>query len=108
MIQIYAEQGYRVTVVCTLYKPPDGVELVPQVLEWTHDVHVLPSFLRAKDFPRYLVHLVRSRGVEKVIMSNSQLGYEMLPALTEQLPEVQFIDVSFLLSLLLSSRLKTL
>lgn len=93
MIQLYAEMGYRVTVLCTLYKPPEGIELRPYVLQWTHDVHIMPSFLRAHDFPRYIKHLINSRGIGEVIISNSQLVYEMLPALAEQLPHVKFIDV---------------
>ncbi|GAA6000357.1 hypothetical protein JCM10207_007977 [Rhodosporidiobolus poonsookiae] len=92
MIQLYALAGYRVTVVCTLHKVPDGVELRPHVLQYTHDLHILPSFLRAHDFPRYIKHLLRSRGIKQVIMSNSQLFYEMLPALAEQMPDVEVID----------------
>ncbi|GAA5865674.1 hypothetical protein JCM3774_004960 [Rhodotorula dairenensis] len=92
MVELYALAGYRVTVVCTLSKVPDGIELRPWVLQYTHDVHVLPSTVRAHDMPRYLVHLVRSRGVEEVILSNSQLVYEMLPALAEQVPHVKWID----------------
>ncbi|GAA5886968.1 hypothetical protein JCM6882_009401 [Rhodosporidiobolus microsporus] len=91
-IQLFAEQGYRVTVVCTLYRNPQGLELRPQVLQYTHDVHVLPSFLRAADIPRYFKYLVDTRGIEEIVMSNSQLIYEMLPALTEQMPHVKFID----------------
>lgn len=94
MIQLYAEAGYRVTVACTLYKNPAGLELRPLVLQHTHDVHILPSFLRACDFPRYLKHLIVSRGVEEVIISNSQYMYELLPALSDQLPHVKFVDVS--------------
>jgi glycosyltransferase involved in cell wall biosynthesis len=93
-IQIFAEHGYRVTVVCTLYRNPAGLELRPQVLQYTHDVHVLPGFLNAADHPRYIKHLLDSRGISEVILSNSQLVYEMLPALVEQVPRVKFIDVS--------------
>ncbi|KAM0748611.1 UDP-Glycosyltransferase/glycogen phosphorylase [Meredithblackwellia eburnea MCA 4105] len=92
MIQLYAEMGYRVTVLCTLYKFPQGVELRPWVLQYTHDVHIMPSFLRAHDFPRYIKYLVDSRGIDNIIMSNSQLMYEMLPAFAEQLPHVKVID----------------
>ncbi|KAK4051793.1 hypothetical protein OIV83_002497 [Microbotryomycetes sp. JL201] len=88
----YAEAGYRVTVVSTLYKPPEGIELRPEIMKWTHDVHILPTFLRPRDFPRYLKHLVVSRGSRAVIFSNSQLVYEMLPALAVELPYVKFID----------------
>lgn len=83
------------TVVCTYYKNPQGLELKPFVLMWTHDLHILPTFLRANDMPRYLKHLIRSRGATEVIISQSALAYELLPVLTEQLPEVRFIDVSF-------------
>ncbi|BGP38460.1 hypothetical protein JCM10450v2_002408 [Rhodotorula kratochvilovae] len=92
MIQLYALAGYRVSVICTLSKVPEGVELRPYVLQFTHDVHILPSFLRAHDFPRYIKHIVETRGIRQVIMSNSQLIYEMLPALAEQMPEVEWID----------------
>ncbi|SGY17708.1 BQ5605_C015g07867 [Microbotryum silenes-dioicae] len=91
-IQLFAERGYRVTVVCTLYKNPEGLELRPAVLQFTHDVHVVPSFLRANDIPRYIKYLVQSRGIDEIIMSNSQLFYEMLPALAEQMPHVKMID----------------
>ncbi|KAM0753603.1 UDP-Glycosyltransferase/glycogen phosphorylase [Meredithblackwellia eburnea MCA 4105] len=92
MIQHYAERGYRVTVLCTLYQFPEGVELRPYVYQFTHDIHIMPSFLRAHDFPRYIKYLVQSRGIDNIIMSNSQLTYEMLPALTEQLPHVKILD----------------
>ncbi|KAM0753586.1 UDP-Glycosyltransferase/glycogen phosphorylase [Meredithblackwellia eburnea MCA 4105] len=92
MVQLYAEMGYRVTVLCTLYKFPQGVELRPWVLQFTHDIHIMPSFLRAHDFPRYIKYLVDSRGIDNIVMSNSQLTYEMLPSLTEQMPHVKFID----------------
>lgn len=92
MIQLYAEAGYRVTVVCTLHKKPAGIELRPFVLQYTHDVHILPSFLRANDFPRYIKHLLVSRNIDQVITSNSQYLYELLPALSDELPHIQFID----------------
>jgi len=103
MIQLYALAGYRVTVVCTLSKVPEGIELRPFALQYTHDIHILPTFLRMHDFPRYIKYLVDSRGIRQVILSNSQLAYEMLPALAEQMPDVEWIDVRpVLLSLLLT------
>lgn len=93
-MQTFAEDGYRITVVCTLYEYPSGIELRPQVMMLTHDVHILPVFLRPKDHPRYIKYLIESRGISKVLLSNSQLLYEMLPALVQQLPNVEFFDVS--------------
>lgn len=92
MIETFTKLGYRVTVVCTLQKVPEGLELRPQVMQWTHDVHVMPSILRASDFPRYIKYLADSRQVSLVLFSNSMLAYEMLPALREQLPTIPFVD----------------
>jgi glycosyltransferase involved in cell wall biosynthesis len=61
-------------------------------MQWTHDVHVLPSFLRAKDFPKYIKYLAETRQARTIFMSNSMLAYEMLPALREQLPDAVFVD----------------
>ncbi|GAA5985541.1 hypothetical protein JCM10908_007018 [Rhodotorula pacifica] len=91
-IQVYAERGYRVTVVCTLYRAPAGLELRPRVMQYTHDIHVVPSYLNAADIPRYIKYLLNSRGIDTVVLSNAQLAYELLPALTEQVPHVKFID----------------
>lgn len=92
MVETLSQQGYRVTVVCTMYENPAGIELRPQMMQYTHDVHVLPSFLRANDFPRYIKYLATSRAAHTVLISNSMLAYEMLPALREQLPGVSFVD----------------
>jgi glycosyltransferase involved in cell wall biosynthesis len=91
-IETLTKQGFRVTVVCTLYKAPEGLDLRPDMMQWTHDIHVLPSFLRAAEFPRYIVYLAKTRQAKTVFMSNSMLAYEMLPALREQLPDAVFVD----------------
>lgn len=92
IVEILTKAGYRVTVVCTLYKQPEGIRLRPQMMQWTHDVHVLPSFLRAHDFPRYMKYLAESRGIDLMMISNSMLAYEMLPALREQMPSLTVVD----------------
>lgn len=86
------------TVVCTLYLNPQGLDLVPFVSQWTRDLHILPAFLRANDLPRYIKHLIESRGTKEVLISNVQLMYELLPVLTELLPNVKFSDVRLLSS----------
>ncbi|BGP20142.1 hypothetical protein JCM10213_000773 [Rhodosporidiobolus nylandii] len=91
--QVLAEKGYRVTVVATQYAPSaGGLDLRPMFLQWTHDVHILPAYVRANDAPAYFVNLARSRGVSEVLFSKDRWTYEMLPALVEQLPLVKFID----------------
>lgn len=84
--------GYRVTMVFTRLKYPDGQALRPQILQYTNDVQVLPAFLRMNDFPRYLTYLIRTRGVDVALISNSQLLYEILPAMAEMNPSVKWVD----------------
>ena len=87
-----AEQGYAVTMVLTRFRYPEGVALRPEVAKYTTDIHFLPSFLRLDDFPAYLKYLIDSRDISMVLMSNSQLIYQILPALVEQTPNTRYVD----------------
>jgi len=89
--QLYLE-GYRLTVVCTLYTPPESVHVRPYFMQFTHDVFTLPLFLRLPDYPRFLVYLIKSRGISTVFFSNAAFIYDMLPALREVLPKLTFVD----------------
>ncbi|GAA5901057.1 hypothetical protein JCM8208_007606 [Rhodotorula glutinis] len=91
-LELLAADGYRVTVVATHFRPQDGLALRPDLLKWTHDVHVLPSYVRPSDAPGYLKNLVQSRGIHDVVFAESELLYELLPALSEHLADVRFID----------------
>ncbi|BGP51792.1 hypothetical protein JCM10450v2_007748 [Rhodotorula kratochvilovae] len=91
-LELLAASGYRVTVAATHYRPADGLALRPEMLKWTHDVHVLPSYVRPSDAPGYLKNLIRSRGIKDVVFAESELLYQLLPALAEHLPDVRFVD----------------
>lgn len=99
MVEMFARRGYRVTVVCTMLRNPESVELRPEFLKFTHDVHTLPAFLRTRDFPRYIKYLIRSRNIRDVIISNSEFAYEILPTLKHEVPDVRFVDVRSLRAL---------
>lgn len=92
LLRTLAEAGYRVTMVFTRVLHPEGFALRPQVLRYTHDVHFLPTFLRMTDFPRYITHLVSSRGITMVIFTNSELMYQILPALVRRSPSTKWLD----------------
>lgn len=92
-VRLFAERGYRVTVVATHYDDPAGLALRPFILQYTHDVHVLSDFLRATEFPRFIKHLVDSRGIRRVVLGGSALAYDLVPALGAKLPHVTFADV---------------
>ena len=90
--RMFAEAGYRVTMVLNRFQYPEAVALRPQLLQYTHDIHFLPTFLRMADYPRYIRHLLESRGIKLVLTSNCQFIYQLLPSLSEQLPDVKFIE----------------
>lgn len=91
-VEMLVKDGYRVTVVCTLHDAPKSIELRPWMMQWTHDVHILPTFLRPVDHPRYIKYLAETRHAKMIFFSNAMLMYGLLPSLREQLPDVAFVD----------------
>ena len=86
-----AAGGARVSVCATLRARH---EWLPKFAEVTPDVFILPNFLHPTDFPRFIVYLIRSRGIDTVVVSNSTLGYQLLPFLRAACRGVTFVDVS--------------
>ncbi len=82
-------RGYEISVVTTL---PDNYRWYQEFAALTPDIFVLPHFLHPSDYPRFLLYLVRSRQIDIVLISNSQLGYKLLPFLRSRCPEIAFAD----------------
>jgi glycosyltransferase involved in cell wall biosynthesis len=82
--------GWEVSVATTLQ---GSYEWEPEFIRRTSDVFVLPRFLRPADYPRFLGYLAASRNVDVVMVSNSKLGYELLPFVRQQHPDCAYIDV---------------
>jgi len=82
-------RGWQVSIVTT--RAGDHAWL-PQFAALSPDVFVTSHFLPLDVLPRFLVHLVRSRGIEAVLVSNSELGYSLLPYLRAHCPKVAFFD----------------
>lgn len=90
LIQQLAGLGYEVTVATTLR----GVShpWLGEFMRHTSDVFVLDHMLRLNEFPRFLVYLIRSRSIDTVMISNSYLGYQLIPYLRANCPGVAFVD----------------
>jgi len=58
----------------------------------TPDVFILPYFLHPTDYARFLDYLITSRCFDTVMVSNSELGYKLLPYLRARHPEVTYVD----------------
>src|SRR5262249_7153734 len=82
-------RGWEISVATTL----DGDSpWLPTFARYTPDIFILRHFLRLVDYPRFLRYLIQSRQVEAVLISNSELGYLLLPYLRAFFPEVAFLD----------------
>ena len=86
---LVSEHRYEVTVATT----------IPGTHPWRHrfealtpDVFTLDTFLGLRDYPRFLAYLIRSRGVDSVLVTHSQLGYQLLPYLRAECPDVRCYD----------------
>lgn len=89
VVQQLKLHGWEVTVAATL---KDEHAWLPRFAELTPDVFVLSHFLRLEDYPRFLLYLIRSRQVDAVLISHSELGYRLLPFLVANAPDVTFVD----------------
>jgi glycosyltransferase involved in cell wall biosynthesis len=82
-------QRHHQVSVCTTRA---GGRWVSRFAELTPDIFSLPVFLRPTDFPRFLLYLIESRGIDVVLISNNYLAYQLLPFLRSRRPDVAFVD----------------
>ncbi|MCI0529207.1 MAG: glycosyltransferase family 4 protein, partial [Nitrospira sp.] len=85
-----AHRGWEVTIATTL---TGDHSWLPEFARYTPDIFILHHFLRLVDYPRFLRYLIHSREVDVVMISNSELGYLLLPYLRHHFPKVTFLDV---------------
>jgi glycosyltransferase involved in cell wall biosynthesis len=98
LVQLLTEKGYQVTVINTLdtaaehVSSPDLEFVRPELQKYTEDIHVLPHFVRTESYGDYLLHMIKSRGADVVMTSNSFAGYQMLPFIKAHAPTVAIVD----------------
>jgi glycosyltransferase involved in cell wall biosynthesis len=89
MIEQLSARGWQVTVASTL----EGDQVwLPEFTKRTPDVFVMPHFLPLADRPRFLRSLIESRRPDAVMITNSELGYLVLPYLRAHCPDVAYVD----------------
>lgn len=90
LLKQLTRQGWEVTVATTL---EGNHPWLPRFVRYTPDIFILHHFLRLVDYTRFLRYLIHSRQVDMVLVSNSELGYLLLPYLRAYFPEVTFVDL---------------
>jgi glycosyltransferase involved in cell wall biosynthesis len=60
--------------------------------EETADIFDLPSFLDISDYAGFISYLIQSRGINILFVTNSYFGYEIIPWLRVEFPDLSIID----------------
>ncbi|RMF83646.1 MAG: glycosyltransferase [Planctomycetota bacterium] len=89
LIDQLLRRGWEASVVTTM-RSDDAWR--PQFTRRTPDVFAMPNFLRDTDYPAFLRYLIESRRPDVVFISNSELGYQLLPYLRAVCPEPAYVD----------------
>lgn len=89
LMMLLREHGYEISVATTL---PGNYAWYQRFARITPDIFILPHFLRLSDYPRFLDYLIKSREMDVVLFSNSEIGYRFLPFLRSRNPETTFVD----------------
>lgn len=91
MVRELVSRGWEVTVATTL---AGDNSWLPEFTSLTPDVFVTPHFLHETDVPAFLRYLIESRSPDAVMVSNSEMGYHLLPYLRAHCPEPAYLDLS--------------
>lgn len=93
------DAGWEVTIATTVWAPSHGSSPVdignewrPEFSRFTHDLFLSHNYVRRPDTPAFLSYLIRSRRPDVVLLTNSRLGYGLLPALRAQCPAPLYVD----------------
>ncbi len=89
LVRQLTTRGDRVSV-CLLRD--DAHTWLAELQRATADAFDLAAFLAPADYPRFLHYLIESRQITTVLISNSLLGYQLLPYLRAHCPRATFAD----------------
>lgn len=80
--------GWDVTIAATL----DGHTWLPDFAKVTPDIFMLSHYAQPTHAPRLLRYLIESRSPDVVMITNSELGYLLLPYLRAHCPAPAYVD----------------
>lgn len=94
-----ADCGWEITIATTVWAPPHASNPVDIGNEWraefsrfTSDLFLTHNYVRRPDTLAFLSYLIRSRQPDAVLITNSRLGYGLLPALRSRCPQPLYLD----------------
>lgn len=89
LIKGLREKNYEISIITT--KKCDYI-LRQQVEEYVDEYFDLTTFLKEKDWASFIYHIIKSRKIQCVLITNSFYGYYALPWLKYHFKQIPFVD----------------
>lgn len=83
------QRGWQVLIATTL---PSTHPWLARFARYSQDIFLFDQQRRMADYPAFLRELIQTRGVDVVLIANSELGYLLLPYLRAECSDVTFAD----------------
>ncbi|KYQ91523.1 putative glycosyltransferase [Tieghemostelium lacteum] len=77
------ELGWEITIVTTEAQNEISYHWLSQFQLITSDIFIVNNFITINHVPNFMCYLLSSRSIDVVFLSNSELGYQMLPWISE-------------------------
>lgn len=89
LIRLLVQNQWEVTIATTLLSEDPWWQ---EFSKLTPDIFMLHRFLPIKSYPDFLVYLIKTRDPDVVFITNSEVGYMLLPYLRSLCPKPLYID----------------
>jgi glycosyltransferase involved in cell wall biosynthesis len=89
LVKTLTARGYEFTIATTLSSDNPWLHEFAKV---TPDIFALQKFLAYADYPRFLDYLIESRQIDAILISQSQVGFGLVPYLRARHPNVAILD----------------
>jgi len=89
LVKQLSQHGYEFTIVSTKRSTHPWLH---EFASLTPDIFCLHQFLQYADYPRFLNYLIQSRQIDAILISNSELGYSLVPYLRACHPQLALLD----------------
>jgi glycosyltransferase involved in cell wall biosynthesis len=83
------KMGWEMTIACTLKSSHPWYD---EFQKLTKDIFLLSNYSHQYEYYRLVSHLIASRNIDQVFISNSLYGYYVTPFIKHQFPAVSIVD----------------
>ena len=80
---------YALTIVTTV---PSDNPWMQKFQEYVDDIFCMPNFMSMNSYPEFIDYIINTRNISQIFLSNSYLGYYMLPWLKANHPQISVVD----------------